>query len=100
MKAHIWNDVTTQTVKVALLLGERHGIKLWASPFGTRPDAIEANPGSEIPVFLTLNQEIADAIGIKPDDFVEQRDATNWHLEDALTIRDRLLTLVERTHGN
>jgi hypothetical protein len=57
---------------------------------------IIVSPGAEMPPFLKLDREIAQALGIQDDLARQKGTATERHLEDAIKTRDWGLSLIER----
>lgn len=52
-------------------------------------------PGGEIEPFLKLPEELFKSIIEAGQMVVPVTNSTQWHLEDCITVRDRLLTMVE-----
>lgn len=57
------------------------------------PEMVLVAPGQEPPLYMRLPEEIAHAIIAELD---ERPPATAYHLRDAMTVRDRLLTMLEQ----
>lgn len=63
------------------------------------PDRMEnVVPGAEIPVYLSLPEDTVLLIqrALEGETWKMPQPATAHHLEDAITVRDRLLVLVEQ----
>lgn len=56
-------------------------------------ETLEVAPGAEAPFFMKVDERVAEAISIALHPAPE---FSARHLGDALTVRDRLLTLVEK----
>ena len=56
----------------------------------------EAMEGEVVEPFMRLRPEALKALLAAAGEYTESSDATVAHLKDAIAVRDRLLTLVER----
>src|SRR4051794_2585533 len=88
-------DRMRDILTVYYIVREEGGTKLCAVYDNQGPRFHEVFSGSEMPAYMRIPREVAMAMGLKADDEAEEESATNAHLEDTQTVRDRLLTLVE-----
>lgn len=57
------------------------------------PTVTKVPPGAEPPMFMRLEMDVAVAVA---DALTSRPEASARHLDDALTVRDRLLALIEK----
>jgi hypothetical protein len=92
-RTHI--DPIRQRVLVYCEVGRaENGSRLFVSRHEHPNEVVEVRPGGEPPIWDRFPMEIADELAeaLNPRPPVTER-----HLDDAIAVRDRLLTLVERT---
>lgn len=90
-----WDRVTDSLVIYYIVREESNGRKLCAVYDNMGPRHHEIAQGAEMPAYMRFPRHIAEAMGLKADDDVEEESVTREYLDDATTVRDRLLTLVE-----
>jgi hypothetical protein len=90
-KVHIWDDVVRERVNVYIEIGRNeNGQRLFLTPDGRPP--LMVVEGSEPPLYMWIPAYIARALG---EALAPRPEASERHLDDALMIRDRLLTMIE-----
>lgn len=62
---------------------------------GSERETVKVPHGEEPPLWARIPQEIAEALA---EALAPRPVATERHLDDAIALRDRLLTLVEKAH--
>lgn len=71
----------------AYLYRSGHDPKLYCSP-----EIAEVRPGQEPPLYMRIEEALVSALA---EALAPRPEFSERHLDDALTVRDRLLTLVE-----
>ncbi len=98
MKVYAIVEPARQTVAVYVETGEdRDGTRFFATQ-GLAGQVLAQErvpPGGEPPMWARVPWRIAEAIG---EALAPRPVATARHLDDAIVVRDRLLTLVEKAH--
>lgn len=74
------------------------GCRMYATrPHGPAPYWMIVAPMEEPPLYLVIGTQEADAIA----EAIQQRpEATERHLDDAMDVRDRLLTMMEKRNDS
>lgn len=96
MKVHIQYDESRMVYLVRVEYGEPtdEGVRRFASLTEGPPGTFYVRPGEEAPLYMRpIPLDIAEALGKA---LAPRPEATERHLDDALDVRDRLLTLIER----
>jgi hypothetical protein len=90
MKAVAYNDPIRQRVIVLIEAGvDSSNVQHYLNAEG---DAVPVRLGEEPPIYLSLDMRVAAEVAKV---LTPQPDVTARHLDDALAMRDRLLTMVE-----
>lgn len=104
MRYVVERDLARMQYKVYYLHEE--GDKRYASTpsDGGGYEMVELHPGAEVPVFMTLPMDLADAIvgehlGRERPALETERVLLTQHREDAIGVRDRLLAMLEHVEA-
>lgn len=95
MKARIEEDVFTDRLKVWLYL-DGAPVQLLRLAADGPPTYVAVLDGETPRPTLTIPRRALEALLREAQGFVPASDATTAHLNDAMSVRDRLLALVER----
>lgn len=91
MKAHIDRDWMSGRVRI-WIYDRRHfleaDLQTWTEH---APETTPAEPT------MVLREEVAEAVASALQTFGRPEESTRRHLDDAIKVRDRLLTLVEKS---
>lgn len=91
MEVSVYNDPVKQQTIVLIELGtDDHGVMHFMDERGA---AVPVLMGQEPPTYMTIPIQVAKAIG---EALAPRPEASARHLNDAIEVRDRLLSLVER----
>lgn len=93
IESHDWRE------RVDIRIGDRYGKNIqYAHSLTPEGDIVwkTTSENSEMPVFLSANREVLQALAEALGTFIPGNDQTVEALKDARTTRDRLLTLVEK----
>lgn len=91
MKVHAIHEIERNSVRIYIEVGiDADGRHLYLKPDG---HPVGIFPGAEPPLYMRLDQMIAEAIAeaLSPPPVASAR-----HLDDAIEVRDRVMTLVEK----
>lgn len=91
MKVYAHHDIVRQRVVVYIETAVEDGFRWYQGMDGTLH---QVRPGDEPPMYAAIPDEVAEAVG---EALAPRPDVTGRHLDDALEVRDRLLTLIETT---
>lgn len=89
-KVHIVPDPVRMQQLVYIELGPASGDE---RVFATQDDparTVIVRPGSEPPLYMAIRNEVAEALALA---LAPRPEATERHLDDAIEVRDRLLTM-------
>lgn len=93
MKARVEKDWLTDSMKVTFFDHTPSGTVVYDLPSGT---ATILKDGEEAPEPLRFPRDSLAALVAEASGILPPSAATTAHLQDAVAVRDRLLTLVER----
>lgn len=97
-KVHLEPNVLMNTVRVYIYDREANGsINLWVYDGDETWHMESISEGEQLPETptLTLRREHLESLVAQAGDFLPPSGAQSRHLDDALKVRDRILTLLE-----
>lgn len=92
IRCKIEQDFMSRNLKVWLAMDTAHGADVWY-PSG---EMHQIKEGELIIPSLLIPQPMMEALLREAQNFIPATDATTAHLKDAIEVRDRLLTMVEK----
>ncbi len=93
MNVYAVREPVRQSVAVYVELHrEPNGAAIFEAPDGVN---VTVPPGAEAPLYMRVPMRIAESVA---EALAPRPVATERHLDDAIALRDRLLTLVEKAH--
>lgn len=95
MNVYAIREPARQTVAVYVEVGEDTDGARWFHVQDPLEGPVRVVRGTEPPLWARVPMWIAEAIG---EALAPRPEATERHLDDAIAIRDRLLSLVEKAH--
>jgi hypothetical protein len=96
MKVYAIAEPVRRSVAVYVEVHEdSEGVRHFETLAGGAARIVEVAPGAEPPMWARVPERIAAALA---EALAPRPVATERHLDDAIALRDRLLTLVEKAH--
>lgn len=95
MRVEVDRRAATKTLDVYVIQDGMGGSAQVWTPIGRGPEWTEVEPGAEVPVSLKLPEDVWVAMLAAGADVPAPSRAQHDHLADTITVRDRLLVLVE-----
>lgn len=95
MKVYAVPEPERQSIRVYVETGTDTGGSRWFVTNDPLDAPVKVEPGVEPPLWARVPMHIAEAIA---EALAPRPAATERHLDDAIALRDRLLSLVEKAH--
>lgn len=95
MNVYAIPEPARQSVAVYVEVGEDTDGARWFHVQDPLEGPVRVEQGQEPPLWARVPMRIAEAIG---EALAPRPEATERHLDDAMAVRDRLLSIVEKAH--